>query len=94
MTYSNTAKGMMLVLAALAAGPVLADPECTTADQSKWMDQGDFRSELEAQGYKIKVFQVTDTNCYEIYGWQPDGSRVEIYYDPVTGEKVQEEGED
>lgn len=42
-------------------------------------------------GYKIKKFKVTSGNCYEVYGWDKDGKKVEIYYNPITGEKVKEE---
>ena len=40
-------------------------------------------AQLEAQGYKIKKFKV-DGNCYEIYGHNKDGKKVEIYYDTKT----------
>ena len=32
----------------------------------------------KAQGYKIKKFKV-DGNCYEIYGHNKEGKKVEIY---------------
>ena len=40
--------------------------------------------------YKIKNFKVTAGNCYEIYGWDKAGKKVEIYFNPVTGAKVKE----
>lgn len=45
-----------------------------------------FLKELE-QTYKIKLFKTTGGNCYEIYGWDKAGKKVEIYFNPVTGEK-------
>jgi hypothetical protein len=45
---------------------------------------------LVDQGYKIKVFKVTKGNCYEIYGWDDQKRKVEIYFNPVTGDKVKE----
>lgn len=39
---------------------------------------------LEAQGYQIKTFKVSKGQCYEIYGFDKAGKKVEIYFDPVT----------
>jgi len=36
-----------------------------------------------AQGYKIDKFKI-DGNCYEIYGSNKDGKKVEIYFDTKT----------
>ena len=44
--------------------------------------------QLKAQGYQINKFKVTDGNCYEIYGFNKDGKKVEIYFDPVSGKAV------
>ena len=41
-------------------------------------------------GYQAKVFKVTRGNCYEIYGLDKAGKRVEIYFHPVTGKIVEE----
>lgn len=68
-----------------------AGPDCTKEAKEKWKDQGEFKKSLIEQGYKIKVFKVTDGNCYEIYGWDKGGKKVEIYFNPVSGEKVKEE---
>lgn len=73
----------------IMATAVWAGPECTTEPKEKWKDQKAFKAELEKQ-YKIKVFKVTKGNCYEIYGWNKAGKRVEIYFHPVTGAVVKE----
>lgn len=77
---------LILIFTSLTA---LAKVECTTEDKAKWKNQDDFKKELEAT-YKIKVFKVTEGNCYEIYGWNKEGKKVEIYFNPVTGAKVKE----
>lgn len=78
----------MLFTLVLASPLAYAGPECTTADKSQWQDETKFQESLVAQGYKIKKFKVTSGNCYEIYGWNKDGKKVEIYHDPVSGEPV------
>lgn len=85
----------ILLLALFAISPLaVAGPECTTADKSEWQDQKAFQEKLKAEGYDIKKFKVTPGNCYEIYGWNKDKQKVEIYYNPVTGAVVKEEIED
>jgi hypothetical protein len=79
------------VLAAFSLTAFASDPECTKEPKDKWKDKAGFEKELVGQGYKIKKFKVTKTNCYEIYGHDKDGKKVEIYFNPVTGEKVKEE---
>ena len=71
-----------------------AATQCTTADKSTWQDQEKFQAQLKEQGYKINKFKVTKGNCYEIYGFNKDGKKVEIYHDPVTGKAVKTEIED
>ena len=61
----------------------MAGPACTTA-KSTWMAESDFKKGLEAQGYQIKTFKVSKGQCYEIYGFDKTGKKVEIYFDPVT----------
>jgi hypothetical protein len=68
-----------------------AGPECTKEDKSKWQDKQKFEKNLVEQGYKVKVFKVTKGNCYELYGWNKEGKKVEIYFNPITGKKVKEE---
>lgn len=73
------------------AGAAWAGPQCTTADKSQWQDPAKFQAQLQAQGYEIRKFKVTDGNCYEIYGWNKSKQKVEIYFDPVSGKAVKTE---
>jgi hypothetical protein len=42
------------------------------------------RRGLEEKGYQIKTFKVSKGECYEIYGFDKAGKKVEIYFDPAT----------
>ena len=53
---------------------------CTTSPQSEWLNQEQFQAGLLTDGYQIKEFKVTEGNCYEIYGQNAAGSKVEIYF--------------
>lgn len=72
----------------LASGVAFAGPACT-APETHWIKEADFRKGVEAQGYVIKVFKVTKGRCYEIYGFDKAGKRVEIYYDPATAQMLE-----
>ena len=70
---------------------VSAEPKCTKEPKDVWQDQAAFQKKLVDQGYKIKKFKVTKGDCFEIYGKNKDNKKVEIYFNPVTGEKIKEE---
>ena len=53
------------------------------------MKEGDLKARLEAQGYQIKTFKVSKGQCYEIYGFDKAGQKVEIYFDPATGKPIE-----
>ena len=80
--------GLVMMLSAFAA---VAGPDCTKEVKTKWQDEKKFQENLVKEGYKIKKWKVTSGNCYEIYGWNKEGKKVEIYFNPVDGSKVKEE---
>jgi hypothetical protein len=71
-------------------GPAFAGPNCTSEPKEKWLSEGDMKSKIATLGYKYKVFKVTTGNCYEIYGLDSSGKRIEIYFHPVSGQVVEE----
>lgn len=84
-------KQMVLTIAILlAAGNVFAKKNCTDEPKTKWMSEVDFKKKVEADGYKISKFKQPGS-CYEIYGTNKDGKKVEIYFNPVDGSIVKEE---
>ena len=85
-------KPVSALVAALAttlfAGAAVAGPTCNVP-QEKWMKEADFKAGLEKQGYQIRTFKVSKGKCYEIYGFDKDGKKVEIYFDPATGAELE-----
>ncbi|AWI81734.1 MAG: PepSY domain-containing protein [Betaproteobacteria bacterium HGW-Betaproteobacteria-13] len=73
---------------AATATSAFAGPACN-APEDKWMNEADFKAKIEAQGYKIKTFKVSKGKCYEIYGYDKAGKKVEIYFDPITAEPLE-----
>ncbi len=76
----------LMPVSALAHG----EHKCTEEPKSKWQDQKEFQKKLVEQGYEIKKFKVLDY-CYEIYGKNKEGKKVEIYFNPVTAAVFKEE---
>jgi hypothetical protein len=76
----------LLVSALLIAltSAAFAGPTCNVP-KDKWMKEADFKADLTAKGYTIKTFKVSKGQCYEIYGTDKAGKKVEIYFDPATG---------
>ena len=82
---------VILVPALLSVcGPVNAEPKCTSEAEDKWISEGEMKSKIASLGYQAKIFKVTKGNCYEIYGLDKAGKRIEIYFHPVTGNIVEE----
>lgn len=71
----------------LLAGTAQAAANCPAHPKSEQMGLDALRSRLQAEGYQIKILKA-DGNCYELYGRDAEGSKVEIYFDTVTGKPV------
>lgn len=82
-------KALLAVFVLLVGSVSFAGPNCTNEAKDKWMSEGKMKEMILSQGYKIKKFKVSG-NCYEIYGWDKEGKKVEIYYNPVDGSVVKE----
>lgn len=85
---------MRRVIAVLAfmsiSGSAFADPKCTTEPKEKWISESEMKAKIANLGYQAKVFKVTKGNCYEIYGTDKAGKRIEVYFHPITGIIVEE----
>ena len=84
-------KPIVFALLATASTLSFAGPKCTEQDRSEWMTEEAMKAQIAAEGYQIKKFKITSGNCYEIYGYDTQNQKVEIYYHPVTGEVVKKE---
>lgn len=72
--------------AALLATPALAGPTCS--GDAEMLPMSQIVKSFEDAGGEIKLAKITSGGCYEIYGYE-DGQKVEIYYDPRTGEELE-----
>lgn len=82
--------GTMTALVAGCSGSGSGGPACTTEPQSAWMSESAMKERITALGYKVKEFKISG-QCYEIYGWNQQGQKVEVYFDPVDGKVFKSE---
>lgn len=81
---------LLVVVILLLAGSAIAGPACTNEPKTKWLSAGDMRAKIVARGFKFKTLKVSSGGCYEIYGRNKAGRRVEVYFHPITGAIVEE----
>jgi hypothetical protein len=62
---------------------VYAAADCPAYPKEEWASEETLKEALEAEGYTIKKFKI-DGNCYEMYGRNKEGKKVEIYFDMKT----------
>lgn len=75
----------------LAAGSAWAhgDVKCTKEPKTAWRPHTELQAKLEKEGWQVRRMEQT-TSCYEVYGKDPKGKRVEAFFNPVTFERVEE----
>jgi hypothetical protein len=74
---------------ALSASPALATGKmsCNAGPQKSWKSQAVLKKTLEKKGWQIRKTKI-DGGCYEAYGTDPKGNKVEAYFHPVTLETL------
>lgn len=78
------------VMFCVASSSALASPRCTSEPSSTWLAPETMKARIAAMGHHIDVFKTTKGNCYEVYGKDKAGKNIEIYFNPVTGEIVED----
>ncbi len=74
--------------AAVAAAPASATGKMTCdAPKAQWKSMDALQAKLKKEGWQLRKAKV-DGGCYEVYGTDPDGNRVEAYFHPVSFKKL------
>ena len=71
--------------------PAASATATAPAAQSNWMSIKDVLTKLEAAGYRDFREVERDDNRYEVKATDPQGQRVELDVDPVTGDVLKTE---
>jgi hypothetical protein len=86
--FTKIALSLMLAMAAGAAS-AHGDVKCTTRPQSEWKSHDELYQKLVKEGWQVRRMEKTPS-CYEVYAKDPQGKRVEAFFDPVTFARVEE----
>lgn len=94
-TYYASRTATVLLTFTLAAGAAFAQfvdhnaVRCEAVTKEEMKPQMELQKKLIAEGWKVR--QVKNFNgCYEVYGFDAAGRRVEAFYHPKTFAKVGE----
>ncbi|KAB2922159.1 MAG: PepSY domain-containing protein [Dechloromonas sp.] len=84
---------LLPLIGIIAAGVAHASPPseklvCTTAPRSAWMPEAKIREAFGEKNYALVKFKVSRGHCYEFYAVHRDGSIVEAYFHPLSGEMM------
>jgi hypothetical protein len=60
---------------------------CDSGPKSGWKSEGQLEKKLADMKWKVRRIKV-DGGCYEVYGFNDKGERVEAYFHPVTLDPV------
>lgn len=85
--------GIALAFSTLSLGAMASTygGSCTDQPQAKWMTTGTVRAKFEGQGYTVGRIKTSGT-CYEIYTKDKDGSKIELFVNPVDASVVGQAG--
>ena len=84
-----TAIAAVAVVAIGAAGAQASSlgRPCTTAPEGQYLSAGQLQAKAEAQGYKVERVKIAKA-CGEIYAFDKNGSKIEVFMDPTTGNVI------
>ncbi len=71
----------------LAAAPASAKDHCTNAPTSQWKPVHEISTHATQLGYSVVEIE-RDGTCYEVKGYDKNGAKIEIKYDPQSGMPV------
>lgn len=74
------------LLTAISATAALAAPTCNV-DKADWQPEQNLRNKLMAQKWTIKNVKINN-GCYEVYGTDEKGKKVEMYFHPKSLEVI------
>lgn len=76
-----------IALLTATALPALASGDRCSVPKADWRPVEELTADLTAKGWTVSNVK-TEDGCYEVYGRDETGKRVEIFFDPATFEAV------
>lgn len=82
-------KNIVALVSLVFASYSLAGPQCAEQKTDQWLSEDEMIAKLTDMGFTYDKFKISRGNCYEIYGHNSDGQKVEVYFDPISGDIVE-----
>ena len=77
-----------LALAFAAGAQAHGNVKCEPVPKAEMKPQADLQKDLTGKGWRVR--QVKEYHgCYEVYGFDDKGAKVEAFFDPKTFERVE-----
>jgi len=87
-TLTRTVATFAGLLGLAGAARAHGDVQCEAAPKAEWKPQMELQKQLTEQGWRVRQVK-TYNNCYEVYGLDDKGAKVEAFFHPKTFERVQ-----
>ena len=82
MTVRNSLLIAALLIAATGAQAKSKDL-CQAGPESGWKPKEALEKKLKDEGFEVKRIKIDD-GCYEVYGKDPKGAKIERFFHPVS----------
>lgn len=91
MSFRPALRRLAFATAVTACTGAWAGPTCTDQPQDKWLTAEQMSKRIADLGYRddVKKLHVSKGKCWEIYGHDKAGKKVEIYFHPISGDVVE-----
>lgn len=83
---------LLVTLSLITVARAEEGQDCTQAAKDKWLGEDVIKERAKAAGIDVRQVKVEGT-CYEVYGIDAKGSKVETLFNPETGDAVANESE-
>ena len=93
MKSSLYAVALGLLLLPTAAFADDENAACTDAAKSTWLSVDAIQAKAEAAGYSQSKKVKVEGTCYEVYAFDKTGKKVEVLFNPATGEQSKTESD-
>ncbi len=86
-------RSTLALLLAAAGGAAFAhgDVDCPNEPKEQWRPQMELQRKLVDAGWRVRQVK-TFATCYEVYGFDAKGERVEAFFNPKTFERIEPRG--
>tara|TARA_R110002020_G_scaffold34066_29_gene103892 strand:- start:56223 stop:56495 length:273 start_codon:yes stop_codon:yes gene_type:complete len=81
------------LLTVVAPAAAFASQNCPDVPRDQWMSDTSITEKAKGMGYDVRSIKA-ENGCFEAYALDKTGKRVEVYFNPGTGDVVKVSGED